>query len=270
MTQRLRVLPINSCQSESGDLRPAPCRDQVIGELIMAQSYVGAAFANLLGDCAVAKGIDPLTYGASVAARIEGLWNATVLENLDDCVVGSLSCALQAAERRHGKYCADALRLAIAVTLLGLRSETRNAATSDETGAAQRKSRALQKWRLKRVVEYAENHLSEKIGLSDLAAVAGLSRNHFACQFRTATGLRPHEFLLRRRIQRAEELLRNGTMPIAEIAQTVGFQTQAHLTTVFKRFAGCTPGQCRVINNVPNAPQPERSTKAEIMNAVVD
>src|SRR5712664_4033910 len=173
MTQRLRVLPINNCQSESGDHRPAPCRDQVIGELIMAQSYVGAAFANLLGDCAVAKGIDPLTYGASVAARIEGLWNATVLENLDDCVVGSLSCALQAAERRHGKYCADALRLAIAVTLLGLRSETRNAAASDEPGSPQRQIRALQKWRLKRAVEYVENHLSERIGLSDLAAVAG-------------------------------------------------------------------------------------------------
>src|SRR5260370_41206971 len=50
-----------------------------------------------------------------------------------------------------------------------------------------------------------------------------------------------HEFLLRRRIQHAEELLRNTTMPIVEIALTVGFQTQAHLTTVFKRFAGCTP-----------------------------
>ena len=167
-------------------------------------------------------------------------------------------------------FAESASRPLIDTTLDCLRSETGNAATSDEIGATQRQIRALQKWRLKRVVEYVENHLSEKIALSDLAAVAGLSRMHFASQFRTATGLRPHEFLLRRRIQRAEELLRNGTMPIAEIAQTVGFQTQAHLTTVFKRFAGCTPGQCRVINNVPNAPQPERSTKAEIMNAVVD
>jgi isoquinoline 1-oxidoreductase subunit alpha len=141
---------------------------------------------------------------------------------------------------------------------------------SDEPGSTQRQIRALQTWRLKRVVEYVENHLSERIGLSDLAAVAGLSRMHFARQFRTATGLRPHEFFLRRRIQRAEELLRNTRMPIVEIALTVGFQTQAHFNTVFKRFAGCTPGRWRAINLMPIAPQPERSKRAEIMNAVVD
>src|ERR1700759_4037077 len=54
---------------------------------------------------------------------------------------------------------------------------------SDELGSTQLQIRALQKWRLKRVVEYVENHLSERIGLSDLAAVAGLSRMHFARQF---------------------------------------------------------------------------------------
>jgi AraC-like DNA-binding protein len=152
----------------------------------------------------------------------------------------------------------------------GLRSETGNAATSDEVGATQRQIRALQKWRLKRVVEYVENHLSEKNALSDLAAIAGLSRMHFASQFRKATGLRPHEFLLRRRIQRAEELLRNTTMPIAEISLTVGFQTHAHLTTVFKRFAGCTPRRWRAINKMPIAPQLGRCKRAGIMNAVVD
>src|ERR1700727_993554 len=140
---------------------------------------------------------------------------------------------------------------------------------SRSPGAAMRQIRALQKWRLKRVVEYVENHLSERIGLSDLAAAAGLSRMHFARQFRTATGLRPHEFFLRRRIHRAEELLRTTTMPIFEIAPTVCFQTQAHLTTVFKRFAGCPPGRWRAINQMPIAPRPEISKRAEIMNAVV-
>jgi len=152
----------------------------------------------------------------------------------------------------------------------GRRSETRNAATSGEIGATQRQIRPLQKWRLKRVVEYVENHLSEKIASSDLAAIAGLSRMHFASQFRKATGLRPHEFLLRRRIQRAEELLRNTTMPVVEIAMTVGFQTQPYLTTVFKRFTGCTPGRWRAINKIPIAPQPRRSKRAEIVNSVVD
>jgi AraC-like DNA-binding protein len=149
-----------------------------------------------------------------------------------------------------------------------LRSKTRTAATSDDIEPTQRQIRALQKWRLKRVVEYVDNHTSAMITLSDLAAVAGLSRMHFASQFRTATGLRPHEFLLGRRIQRAEELLRNTTMPIVEIALTVGFQTQPHLTTVFKRFAGCTPGRWRAINQMPVAPQRRRSKRAEILDGV--
>ena len=72
-----------------------------------------------------------------------------------------------------------------------------------EIGARQRKASALQKWRLNRVVVHLDDHLSAKITLSEMSAVAGLSRMHFASQFRVATGLRPHEFLLRRRIRRA-------------------------------------------------------------------
>jgi AraC-like DNA-binding protein len=111
----------------------------------------------------------------------------------------------------------------------------------------------LQKWRLKRVVEYVDNHLSNEMGLSNLAAIAGLSRMHFASQFRVATGLRPHEFLLRRRVGRAEELLRTSSATIVEIALTVGFRTQAHFTTVFKRFVGSTPHQWRAANPGPAA-----------------
>jgi len=77
---------------------------------------------------------------------------------------------------------------------------------------------------------------------------------HFASQFRVATGLQPHEFLLRRRIRRAEELLQNGTMTIVEIALNVGFQTHAHFSTVFKRFVGHTPRQWRAANQSLSAP----------------
>jgi AraC-like DNA-binding protein len=111
--------------------------------------------------------------------------------------------------------------------------------------ADERSIRALQKWRLKRVVEYVDINLSSKVSLQNLAAIAGLSRMHFASQFRIATGFRPHEFVLRRRIQRSKELLRTDPTPIFEVAFAVGFQTQAHFTTVFKRFTGFTPRQWR-------------------------
>jgi AraC-like DNA-binding protein len=102
------------------------------------------------------------------------------------------------------------------------------------------------------------------LGLLDLAAIAGLSRMHFASQFRAATGLRPHEFLLRRRISRAEELLRDTSTSIVEIALTVGFQTQAHFSAAFKRFVGCTPHRWRTINQRPYAAFPaSRATIAE-------
>jgi AraC family transcriptional regulator len=164
-----------------------------------------------------------------------------------DLIVRSLCSALDAAEQGQDRPCADALRLAIAIRLAGL-VEFRAPADTGDSETKARPVRALQKWRLKRVVDYIESHLSAKITLLDLAAVAGLSRMHFASQFRKATGMRPHEYLLTRRVRRAEELLRDGTMPIVEIALTVGFQTQAHFTTVFKRLVGCTPCRWRAIN----------------------
>jgi AraC family transcriptional regulator len=109
---------------------------------------------------------------------------------------------------------------------------------------------ALQKWRLRRVVEHVDRNLSAKITLAELASVAGLSRMHFAARFRAATGLRPHEYLLRRRVRCAQDLLRNSSATIVEVALGVGFQTQAHFTTVFKRFAGETPYRWRQLQAV--------------------
>jgi AraC-like DNA-binding protein len=186
---------------------------------------------------------------------VDGLLNHGMAENSDDRVMRSLSAALEAAEQGCDRHCANALRLAMAVRLAGLRSQGVSPAKPGDFEPKARQARALQTWRLRRVVEYVDNHPSARIGLSDLASVAGLSRMHFASQFRAATGLRPHEFLLRRRVQRAEELLRNSTVAIAEIALTVGFQTQAHFTTVFKKIVGCTPRQWRVVNQMPIAPQ---------------
>lgn len=188
--------------------------------------------------------------------------NAAAAASSGDRVIRSLSCALEAAEEGGDHPCAEALRVAIALRLMGLRSETQTGV--EPTQAKRRQVRALQKWRLKRVVEYIDNHLSAKITLSDLAAVAGLSRMHFASQFRMATNLRPHECLSQQRIKRAEALLQSTTMPIAEIALTVGFQTQAHFTTVFKRYVGYTPQRWRDINQMPSDPEARSGKRAKI------
>jgi AraC family transcriptional regulator len=99
----------------------------------------------------------------------------------------------------------------------------------------------LQKWRLKRVMEFVEGHIGEPISLPALAGAAGMSRMYFASQFRAATGVRPHDYVLQRRIEAAKRLLMTTQEPIVAIALSVGFQTQAHFTTIFKKLAGDTP-----------------------------
>src|SRR6201984_2593996 len=133
----------------------------------------------------------------------------------EDGMVRSLCPALNPAEQARDRPCADALRRAIAIRLAGL-ADFRAPADAGDLPPKTRPVRELQKWRLKRVFEEVDNHWSAKISRLDLAAVAGLSRMHFASQFRKATGVRPHEYLLTRRVRRAEELLRDGTMPIVE------------------------------------------------------
>ena len=160
-----------------------------------------------------------------------------VMERLSDALA-----ATQISDDPNSAIYADALRLAILTRQFSRQADATPPTVETPSG---RNVRSLQKWRLKRVVQYVDENLSAKITLQDLAAVAGLSRMHFAAQFRAAMGMRPHEYLLKRRIERAEELLKHTDIPLVEIALTVGFQTQAHFTTVFKRFAGDTPYQWR-------------------------
>ena len=81
--------------------------------------------------------------------------------------------------------------------------------------------------------------------LPDLAAAAGVSRMHFAAQFRAATGMRPHDYLLARRIFRAMAQMMDSDEPLAFLALSVGFQSQSHFTTVFKRMTDTTPAAWR-------------------------
>ncbi|GGF04961.1 hypothetical protein GCM10011611_07970 [Aliidongia dinghuensis] len=112
----------------------------------------------------------------------------------------------------------------------------------------------LPKWRLKRAFDHIEANLAEPISLPDLAEVAGLSPTYFSTQFRATTGLRPHEYILRRRIHHAQRMLLDPRTSVIEIALSVGFQTHAHFTTVFKRFVGETPYRWRQRNL--EAPEP--------------
>ncbi|MEV0341834.1 AraC family transcriptional regulator [Nocardia sp. NPDC050713] len=99
------------------------------------------------------------------------------------------------------------------------------------------------------VSEYVDAHLRESISLQDLAGVVNLSRYHFARRFREATGQTPHEFVTRRRVERAQRLLaRSRWMTLSEIAGACGFSDQSHMTRVFRKRLAVTPGQFRAEN----------------------
>ncbi|MFA5955915.1 helix-turn-helix domain-containing protein [Hyphomicrobium sp.] len=128
-------------------------------------------------------------------------------------------------------------RLAIVARLFELPVST----DTDHDQTSRKAPSALPKWRLKRVVEYVDANISEQITLAALASTAGMSRMYFASQFKAATGMRPHDYVLNKRIERAQTLLLTTSEPLVEIALSVGFQTQAHFTTIFKKIVGNTP-----------------------------
>jgi len=100
---------------------------------------------------------------------------------------------------------------------------------------------ALPLSRLRRVTEYIESHLDQALTLAQLGGVVYMSPYHFARLFQRRTGLPPHRFVVRARIERATRLLVAPEMSIAHISRTVGFRTPSHFSTVFRRVMGITP-----------------------------
>jgi AraC family transcriptional regulator len=105
---------------------------------------------------------------------------------------------------------------------------------------------ALPRGRLRAVVEYVEGYLDAGPTLEQMAAVAQLSPYHFARQFKAATGLPPHQYVIARRVERAKQLLQGGDdLSLAQVAARAGFADQSHFSHHFKRLVGVTPGRFR-------------------------
>lgn len=100
---------------------------------------------------------------------------------------------------------------------------------------------AIERQRLGRVLEYIEAYLTQDMSLSELALEAGLSKFHFSRLFKNAIGLSPHQYVLKRRIERAIPVLKQGKLTIAQVASQFGFADQSHFTHIFKQVKGVTP-----------------------------
>jgi AraC family transcriptional regulator len=98
---------------------------------------------------------------------------------------------------------------------------------------------------LRSVADYVGDNLSGDLSLSGMAAAANLSPYHFARAFKRSTGLSPHQYVLRRRMEQAKELLEDTELQVGEVAKRVGFASPSHFSQQFRRLIGLTPSDLR-------------------------
>lgn len=107
------------------------------------------------------------------------------------------------------------------------------------------RSANLSKKMIEKIDNHIREHLHENLCLTDLAELCELSMHHFARSFKVVTGKTPYQYILDRRIGLARRRLCETSQSIAEIAYEAGFSSQSHMTDLFRRFLGTTPGKYR-------------------------
>jgi serine phosphatase RsbU (regulator of sigma subunit) len=98
---------------------------------------------------------------------------------------------------------------------------------------------------VRRVTELVHAKIEDDLTLDEMAESAGLSTGYFSQMFRKSTGDTPHQFLLRQRIERAKEMLRDDGSRVLDVAVACGFKTQQHFARVFRRVCGASPTEYR-------------------------
>jgi transcriptional regulator GlxA family with amidase domain len=116
----------------------------------------------------------------------------------------------------------------------------------DEIGATEVPVReevrgGLAPWQVRKVINHVETHLDRPIRNEDLAAIARLNPSHFGRAFRNSLGEPPHEYVIRRRVERAQGLMLSTGASLSEIALDCGLADQSHLTRLFRRIVGESP-----------------------------
>jgi len=128
------------------------------------------------------------------------------------------------------------------------RSQLPSLAWMPDTGTALPEfvSGGLARWQIRRLMEYIDAHLEIRtLRASDLAARIGYSPSHLYRAFRRSLGESPRTFVMRRRVAKAQQLMRDNAMPLCQIAIECGFADQSHFSRVFSRVVGQNPGAWR-------------------------
>jgi AraC family transcriptional regulator len=113
------------------------------------------------------------------------------------------------------------------------------------TAGYRRAKGGLAPWQMRRLGSYIDENLHSALSIGELAGIARLSRSHFSRAFRDSFGNPPHQYIIRRRLHRAQGLLLSTGEPIVKIAAECGLADQAHLTKLFRKIVGESPAHWR-------------------------
>jgi AraC family transcriptional regulator len=103
----------------------------------------------------------------------------------------------------------------------------------------------LAPWRVRRIAEYVEGHIGCEIAIADLARLIGVSTGHLHRAFRATLGVTPLSYIHQKRIERAMAILAAEDVPIAAVAQRVGYLSASHFSRTFRRLVGVHPSKFR-------------------------
>jgi AraC family transcriptional regulator len=179
---------------------------------------------------------------ARAEASLERKVNAPFLEKLviEDPELSTLVSLLMKeceAGGVHGRIYAESLAYAIAMRFVYLVREERHERSPYRPISSPQS--------IHRVLERLHIEFALDLNLSTMAAQSGYSLRHFLRIFEEATGRTPHRYLLHLRLKHATELIRKRSMPLVDIAVACGFSSQSHMSRVFRKLCGATPGEIR-------------------------
>lgn len=130
--------------------------------------------------------------------------------------------------------------LLCASVMLGLKRAAFRAESTARTDRG-----GLLAWQLKRVVDYIEAHLADRIAAVDLAALINVSTGQLFRAFKISVGVTPFRYIGRRRLELACTLIRTTREPLSQIALACGVCDQAYLCRMFRRMIGMSPSDWR-------------------------
>jgi AraC family transcriptional regulator len=219
----------HSGTSVHGDIYIIPAQTPSVWEVKGNDTFLTLSVAPpLLERVAAELGLDP----SRIEIRNRFQVRDNQLENIAWALREEMECGYPCGQLYY-----DSLAVAVTTRLICYHSS--------RSVGMRKPHKRLSDRRLREIFDYIEGNLADNISLGDLAAVVGLSVSHFKVLFREATGISPHQYLIRRRVERAKDLIGEGELPMSEIATQTGFAHGSHLAHHMQRVLGASPRALR-------------------------